>query len=439
MAFLAGAGMALAHSAPARAEGKVVQVSFEDADKTANAKGDTTPKAKPQMMEPQPVAQEGTIWGGGAAVEDEGAPYGPPGRFWVSAEYLMWWVKNYNIPPLLTSSTASGALAGALGQTGTTILFGGGSALSDDIHSGARFGGGMWLDCDHTIGLEGSYFFLPQDTRRFTAVGTGAAGSSILGRPFTDATTGLAAVEQNAIPGFSSAVKVVTLSDRFQGADSNALYNVACGCRGRLDLLAGFRWLDLDEGLGIGENTTILPTAPALGGPFSPGNTFVVLDQFNTSNDFYGGQIGAKGELHWGRLFANGVAKVALGDTHEVVHIFGVTGVTTPAGVTTTLPGGLLALPTNIGRYSRERFAVVPEVGLHLGYQVSDHLRLTFGYTFIYWSNVVRPGSTIDTVLNSTRIPTSGATPTGAARPAFAFHDTDFWAQGLDFGVEVRY
>src|SRR5262245_14728358 len=29
---------------------------------------------------------------------------GPPGRCWVSAEYLLWWIRSANTPPLVTTS-----------------------------------------------------------------------------------------------------------------------------------------------------------------------------------------------------------------------------------------------------------------------------------------------------------------------------------------------
>ena len=47
-----------------------------------------------------------------------------------------------------------------------------------------------------------------------------------------------------------------------------------------------------------------------------------------------------------------------------------------------------MALPSNIGHYSRDQFSVVPEVGLNVGYQLTRHVSLSAGYTCIYWSNV---------------------------------------------------
>ena len=48
-------------------------------------------------------------------------------RFWLSAEYLLWWEKSANLPPLATTSPQGTAYnqAGVLDQPGTTVLFGG--------------------------------------------------------------------------------------------------------------------------------------------------------------------------------------------------------------------------------------------------------------------------------------------------------------------------
>ncbi|MGG7379585.1 BBP7 family outer membrane beta-barrel protein, partial [Escherichia coli] len=70
---------------------------------------------------------------------------------------------------------------------------------------------------------------------------------------------------------------------------------------------------------------------------------------------------------------------------------------TTPGGQTSAVVGGLLALPSNIGNFQRNRFGVVPQVGLKVGYNLTDNLRVYVGYDFLWWCNVVRPGDQIDT------------------------------------------
>src|SRR5262249_5338908 len=134
-------------------------------------------------------------------------------------------------------------------------------------------------------------------------------------------------------------------------------------------------------------------------------------------------------------LVVDVAAKVALGWTEETANVHGFIINTGPDSAPVGSATSLLAQATNSGHHERDRFAVVPEVDLKVGYRVSDAVTVSVGYTFLYISNVVRPGNVIDL---GTTAPSAGVT-TAFTRPAFTFHDTDFWAQGLSFGVELRY
>ena len=82
--------------------------------------------------------------------------------------------------------------------------------------------------------------------------------------------------------------------------------------------------------------------------------------------------------------------------------------------------GGILALPSNIGSYSRSVFGVIPEAGLTLGVQPINHVRLTAGYSFLYWNAVARPGDQIDPRVNRGAIPgdpTFGTAGRGRSQP----------------------
>jgi hypothetical protein len=50
---------------------------------------------------------------------------------------------------------------------------------------------------------------------------------------------------------------------------------------------------------------------------------------------------------------------------------------------------------------------------------------------------VARPGDQIDVALNPLQL-TPGPF-IGPERPAFEFRDSDFWAQGLNFGLEYTF
>lgn len=379
------------------------------------------------------------------------APSNPGNRYWGGADFLLWSIKAGNAPPLVST--------GALGP-GTTILH--------DGHQdyGARFGGqatlGTWLDDNRTTGIEASLFYLGGPDDNFSASSSGLAGSTVLARPFFNVNSGLEDQEFVAFPPDSSGSVRVNSRSQLFGAQLNMLCNLFCcqssccpdpccpdSCtqisfspnRGgqpsgyRVDMITGLRYLNLSEDLTIRENILLLPGSPA------PGDRIAVVDHFGTRNNFYGGQIGVRGERWRGAWFVNATGKVALGDMHQEVRIFGNTTFT-PVGLpSVTQPGGILALPTNSGNRSRDRFAAIPEVGFNVGRQVTNNLRVYAGYNLLYISSVVRPGDQIDRVINPTQLPTIAGPGVlvGDARPAPLFRETDLWAQGLNLGLQLAW
>ena len=96
---------------------------------------------------------------------------------------------------------------------------------------------------------------------------------------------------------------------------------------------------------------------------------------------------------------------------------------------------------SNSGRHRRERLAFIPEVGLNVGLQVTRRLKISAGYSLLWISTVARAGEQLDPVVNTTQFPIrSGNGPlVGPARPAFPFDESDFWAQGVRFGLELSF
>ena len=357
------------------------------------------------------------------------------GRFYGSAEYLLWTLKESNLPVLVTTGptgTTGAPLNGILGQPGTQVLFGG-SALKEDARSGARIMLGYWFDACQTWAIEGGGFFLEDKTSRFDA---NSDRFPLLSRPFFDVSQGTEFAEVTTAPGRSTGSISVETSSQFWGAEINLRRQVCNSCWYRLDLLAGGRYLDLNESLTITERAMIADNQPSLGG-----NLAVISDRFATQNRFYGGQFGGNLDLKRGRWSLGVRGMVGIGVTDESVDIRGSQSFT-PNSALNTNRGGLLALDTNLGHFSRSKFSVVPEVGLTLGYQVTDHLRVFAGYNFLYWSDVLRPADQIDRNVNSTHIPNFFSPPvarTGPARPAVLLRETSFWAQGFTGGLEFRY
>ena len=388
---------------------------------------------------PAPDVEVGP-WGPHEDLEDIGPPLPVPCRLYGSAEYLLWWTRPANLPPLVTTGTP--ASQGILGQPGTALLFGG-APVDFGGQSGARFTAGYWLNCDDTLAIEGSLFFLGQENVKFNA---NSDLFPVLARPFFAINPGVPPGEfrqLTAFPGLFTGAISATTATRLWGAEVDArckgCCGLACDCGYRIDWLAGVRYLELNDNVHVNEAIQFMPGVLA---NLPVGGTGFVFDSFGTRNQFVGGQIGTDIELRHGCWSLDLKAKIAIGDTHETVNINGGQLLVDPRGFSTAFQGGLLALPSNIGRFSRDQFGVVPEFGIQLGYNFTERLKAFVGYNFLYWSNVLRAGDQIDRNIDVTQIPNfsaPGAVPVGQTRPAVLFRETSFWAQGLTVGVEWKY
>ncbi len=372
-------------------------------------------------------------------------PCGPAGKVWADAELLLWWDRGMSIPPLVTGSPAgtSRSLGGVLGAPGTRILYGD-DRVDNDLTPGFRARAGYWLDDCNTCGIEGSFFFLGPDeqNRSFSCL-----DAPVLARPFIDANPGVpnpfnaqwvSSANPNSelvcYPGVVNGIVDVHTSTYMYGFDANFRENVYCNPDRRVDALVGYRYVNLQDKVEVDEELTVLSNNnPAI----PQGTTFALMDRFKTTNQFNGGQIGLDGEYRSGRWYFGGRNLVAFGDNHSDVTISGYTQSSTPGGTPTLNSGGLLTQPTNIGTYTNDRFGVVWEAESIIGYQLTDGIRIFASYSYLYWSNVTRAGDQIDFVVNSSQI--APGSLNGVARPAFVRNDTNFWTQGISFGLEMRY
>jgi hypothetical protein len=234
---------------------------------------------------------------------------------------------------------------------------------------------------------------------------------------------------------FAAGSIAVGASSNLYGFEANAVLNEFRYGNFKADCLLGLRSLHLHETLGIAE---VVNVAPGSGTAFD-GTSGIARDQFNVRNQFYGGQIGGRLDYPIERVVFSTVVKVALGDTHQTLNVAGFSQI----GARPVQRGGLLALPSNIGTFSRDGFSVVPDLAFTLGYQITRTVRATFGYTFLYWSNVIRSTQQVSLAINPTQIPTNPVTSgqlSGAALPLPGIHnESNFWAQGMTFGIDVRY
>ncbi len=366
---------------------------------------------------------------------------GLPSHGWVSVEYLNWYQSGMETPALVTTSPVPTAqnLAGVLPSA--TTLYGGNNDILSDRMNGTRVRFGWWFANNPNLGVEAEYAGFGTKTENFDQQSN---GSAILARPFYNAVTGLEDSELVSFPGTVSGRVRTTATSKLDGAAVRFRRLLCCssGCgfspivcgpvpsQSRIDATLGWRFFQLKESLGIQEDLTSLRTS-------APGS-FILNDDFRTRNQFNGAELG----VHWmgrrGYWSLDMLMRMGLGNTRQEVIINGTTQ-TTQNGATTTSNGGLLAQRTNSGTFVRNQFGVVPELGATLGYQCTQRLRLTAGYSFIYWSNVVRPGDQIDTTVNPNLLPPENPTQTAFLNPRFAFQDSDYWVQGLSLGGEYRW
>lgn len=235
----------------------------------------------------------------------------------------------------------------------------------------------------------------------------------------------------------------VTVASSLQGAEANGVYTLFRGANWRVGLLGGFRWAELQENLSFEAASN---TAGFAGAGRSGNSSFALIatttgslstftDRFETTNNFYGGQLGVATDFSAGRWSVRTTAKVALGSVRQHLEISGA-NTAFPSFVTLLANGGIYAQPSNIGQHNATNFAVAPEVGLNVGYQVTEALRASLGYNFFYINRVVRPGDQLQNIIDV--MPVFNGRPGVVPSSATLFKETDFWTHGVSFSVELR-
>jgi hypothetical protein len=368
------------------------------------------------------------------------------GGLYVRGEYLLWGTKGMHVPALVTTGDAATTdpPAGVINEDGsipsnTTVLFG-----NDEIHSDARSGGrivfGTYLGPCRQWAVEGEYFGLGDEQTNFRAE---SDGTQLIGIPyFEESENGLPAIffvtpggSQASSPG-SIDVSAVT---RFQGSGVRILHSLCrsegCGtswwdgcpvniCR-RIDAIVGYRFYRLDDTINIREEHLITQVER------------VGLDLFDSKNEFNGLDLGTQMQFRRGCWSLDLLSKVAIGNTRSVVTI---DGIAFQDGLEQTPRGSILAQTTNIGIHESDEFTMVPELAIGIGYQLNPCWRLTAGYSVIYWCSVQRAGDQIDQHINSELWPPRAAEPEeGGLWPQFPGIGSDFWAQGLNLGLEANW
>ncbi len=410
-------------------------------------------------------AQHGASGGSAYALDGLLSSSGSPGvghGVWFRADYLNWWTKGSNAPALVTTSPAATPIteAGQLDEASTRVLYGA-DEIGGGFQPGYRLSCGAWLDSCRTFGVGADFFQLADGDDSYAA---GGNGSPIIGRPFYNVQTGQQAAEMVSFPNLISGDIGVSSRDQFLSAGVwftgnlwDCTWGDCCGCGdvcgsevgcgdlcgdacanacgdvcmgSQLDLIAGYRYYELNDDLVIHEALTATDVNNA-------GTTFDITDSFRTRNEFHGGEVGLRSTSYRGAWSLGLLTKMAIGNNRQVVIIDGETTTTVPTLLPVTRPGGLLTTETNIGRRTNDQFVVIPQLGLELGYQATDHVRLLVGYNLIYLPQVLRAAEQIDTTVDPRNLPPVQAGGTNFPRPQMV--STDYWAQGINLGAELRY
>ena len=344
--------------------------------------------------------------------------------FWVDLDFLLWWRDERRFPPLVTTQPNAGALPNA------TILFGGGP-VEEHARAGGRLEFGLWIDNCQRYGLGGHFLGISDAPVRY-AIDSNELG--FFARPFRDASvdppvqTSFPIANDLANPATTGQLDITTGSELL-ASDFFVRWLLCKGDCRRLDLLCGYQFARVDEDLTISSLTQTQPASlPSI----------AVSDIFQTRNEFHGGHFGLQGEYRYGCWGLELLAKFAFGNMRERVFISGSTVTTDLQNNEDHRTSGMLAqATTNGGGHVQDDFAFMEDIGIKLAYYPLDRLKLSIGYSLMYWSSVVRPGDHIDLDVDA-RLLTANP-PQDAIRPAFTFNSTGFHAHGLNLGVEYRF
>src|SRR5436305_924135 len=86
-------------------------------------------------------------------------------RSHLRVDYLYWYLRRLNVPPLLTAGPAGSS--GILGDEDTVVLRGGRLESRHDRYIGVRALADRWLDDERTLGVQADGFFLERDSTHF--------------------------------------------------------------------------------------------------------------------------------------------------------------------------------------------------------------------------------------------------------------------------------
>ncbi|AMV24491.1 hypothetical protein VT84_08845 [Gemmata sp. SH-PL17] len=355
----------------------------------------------------------------------EARPFDMSGpRFWATGDYMLMWYSPMRTVPLI--QTVPAAIANTSQATGAVTVFPENNRIDFGAFSGARAAVGANWD---KFGAEVGGFVLERknETGSFFNNGTPVA----IAQGYIAAGSGVPTSLYASLPNqYSGGVSAVAQS-RLWGVDGNvrrAWYSLLSDST---DILIGFKYLDLQESLVI--------DSPSF---FPSGGIVDVRDSIRARNSFYGGYIGFNSRFGGNdRGFGLDLtSKSAIGGVAQRVELVGSNTFVSATGLVDTESGGLYARGLNAGTFTRGKFAYSHDLDLKLTYNFNRWVQVSFGYSLMYLSAVMRPGRAIDPIVNDSNVRfVAQPTPSTLPRPTFAWRSEELVVQGMTFGIRVQY
>ncbi len=351
--------------------------------------------------------------------------------WWARGEVLLWFLDSYGVPPLVTTSPAGTpvAQAGVLGQPDTELLYGN-QQVGGDLRLGGRMMVGRWFDPARHIGMQAEFFGLraPDDGVYFEST-----GDPILARPFfnLDPTVGAQDAQIVALDGLATGSLGINTGGRIYSVAPTLRFNASCcieDCKSRRwDVVLGYRYFHLGEDFSISE--TLRPA----GGFFVPGTTYALSDAIETRNDFHGGEFGLEHFRQRNRWILELGVRAALGNLRRRFEARGQSDVLVPGVLESSSDGGFL-VPVGLVTETSNKFAVLPQLRVGLGFMPRPNLRLHTSYDFLYLNRVSRPGSLMPQAIDGSGLLRGGGTTTLPAADS-----ESVWLQGISFRATVNF
>ena len=379
-----------------------------------------------------------TCCGGGSSLAPTCTQLCPPGcgplmalwyRLQVRAEVPIYWRRDQGAPILVTtaSSGVGADVAGVIGESTTDTLLGGNS-LNNDGSAGVRLTFRTWLGQSRDFGLmlrvwdagdqDDSYRF---DSNSFP----------ILARPFFNTTVDGSFAQDTqliAFPDESLGDITVNTSSSLSGLELSLRRLLYEDRFTRLDWLYGYQHVNIEEGLTVSSNTTVIGNTPGL-----QGASIAVTDRFQTNNEFHGVSYGIMSTRRFACWQMETMFRLGAGNLRREVNISGST--TTVSSGTSTDNQGLLARNTNNHPFVDDTFVVIPEVGINFAYLIRPGIHFNVGYNYMLVPKVAQAAQQID---NDLAVNLSDPL-VGSLDPQLDFDERNYWINSLGLGLQLRY